>query len=223
VAARRRAGTSPATIMPIKESSDELNPSVAIPASEIPRAPRKRTAGDYVALAIATVGVGYFPIAPGTVGSLVGVGLYLAVWGWLYGILEANAARGRLSLLYIFTPQLAVMLLLIFVITLAGIWAATRVERASQKKDPSIVVIDEVAGQMIALLSGPFWIHSWWSVLSAFILFRAFDIWKPYPIRQLEALESGLGIMADDVLAGIYALIVNSILISAYLFAFTPS
>ena len=208
--------------MPIKESSDELNPPVAIPAAEIPRAKRKRTAGDYVALAIATVGVGYFPIAPGTVGSMVGVGLYLAVWRWLYGILEANASRGRLNLLYIFTPQLAVMLLVIFVVTVVGIWAATRVEKASQKKDPSIVVIDEVAGQMIALLSGPFWIHTWWSVLSAFILFRAFDIWKPYPIRRLEELESGLGIMADDVLAGIYALIVNSVLISAYLLAFAP-
>ena len=208
--------------MSTQESSDELNPPVALPADEIPRAQRKRTAGDYVALAVATIGVGYFPIAPGTVGSMVGVGLYLAVWGWLYGIFEANAARGRLNLLYIFTPQMAFMLLVILVITLAGIWAATRVEQASQKKDPSIVVIDEVAGQMIALLSGPFWIHSWWSVLSAFILFRAFDIWKPYPIRRLEALESGLGIMADDVLAGIYALIVNSILISAYLLAFAP-
>ena len=206
----------------IKESSDELNPPVAIRADEISRGKRKRTLGDYVALAIATVGVGYSPIAPGTVGSMVGVGLYLAVWGWFYGILEANASRERLNLLYIFTPQLAVMLLVIFVITLAGIWAATRVEKASQKKDPSIVVIDEVAGQMIALLSGPFWIHSWWSILSAFILFRAFDIWKPYPIRRLEALESGLGIMADDVLAGIYALIVNSILISAYLLVFAP-
>ena len=208
--------------MPIKESSDELNPPVAIPAGEIPSAKHKRTAGDYVALAVATVGVGYFPIARGTVGSMVGVGLYLALWGWLYGILEANAARGGLNLLYIFTPQLAVMLLVIFLITVAGIWAATRVEKASQKKDPSIVVIDEVAGQMIALLSGPFWIHSWWSILSALILFRAFDIWKPYPIRRLEALESGLGIMADDVLAGIYALIVNSVLISAYLLVFAP-
>src|SRR5437762_2815454 len=109
--------------MPIKESSDELNPAVAIPAKEIPREKRKRTAGDYLALAIATVGVGYFPIAPGTVGSLVGVGLYLAIWGWLYGILEANAARGRLNLLYVFAPQLAVMLLVIFAVTLIGIWA----------------------------------------------------------------------------------------------------
>lgn len=200
----------------IKESSDELNPAVAVSPTEIP-APRQRTAGDYIALAIATCGVGYLPIAPGTIGSLVGVGLYLAVSGGLYQVFEANAARGRLNLLYVFTPQLATMLLLIFVVSLAGIWAATRAEKATQKKDPSIVVIDEVAGQMIALLSAPFWIQTWWSILSAFILFRLFDIWKPYPIRRLDALESGLGIMADDLLAGVYALIVNLLLISGYL------
>jgi phosphatidylglycerophosphatase A len=202
----------------IKESSDELNPPVAVPAGEIPRAKRKRTAGDYLALAIATVGVGYFPVAPGTLGSLVGVGVYLTIWAWAVPFFEHKVS----NLLQIYTPLLTLMLIIISLITLVGIWAATRVERASQKKDPSIVVVDEVAGQMIALLSGPFWIHSWWSVLSAFVLFRAFDIWKPYPIRRLEALESGLGIMADDVLAGIYALIVNSILISAYLLAFAP-
>ena len=200
----------------IKESSDELNPALAISTTEVP-GPRRRTAGDYIALAIATCGVGYLPIAPGTIGSLVGVGLYLAVWGTLYQIFETNAVRGRLNLLYIFTPQLAAMLLLIFIVSMAGIWAATRAEKITQKKDPSIVVVDEVAGQMIALLSGPFWIQTWWSIVSAFILFRLFDIWKPYPIRRLEALESGLGIMADDLLAGIYALIVNSLLISGYL------
>src|SRR5437867_7339193 len=111
--------------MPVKESSDELNPAVAIPANEIPSRKRRRTASDYFALAIATCGVGYFPIAPGTLGSLVGIGLYLAIWGWLYGILEANAARGRLNLLYVFAPQLAAMLLLIFLVTVAGIWAAS--------------------------------------------------------------------------------------------------
>lgn len=205
----------------IKESSDELNPAVAVSEGAVAR-PKRRTIADYLALAIATCGVGYSPIAPGTVGSLVGVALFLAIWNWLYQILEANAVRGRLSLLYIFTPQLAFMLLLVFVVTLAGIWAASRAEKVAQKKDPSIVVIDEVAGQMIALLSGPFWLPTWWSILSAFILFRAFDIWKPYPIRRLEGLESGLGIMADDVLAGIYALIVNSILIAAYLLWFSP-
>jgi len=202
--------------MPIKESSDELNPSVAVPATEIP-AKRRRTFVDYVALVIATCGVGYLPFAPGTLGALVGVGLYLSIWSGLYAVLEANAQGTGSNLLYVFTPQLAFMLVLTFATTMLGIWAATRTEKVVQRKDPSIVVIDEVAGQMIALLSGPFWVHTWWSILSAFLLFRLFDIWKPYPIRRLESLESGLGIMADDVLAGIYALIANSVLISGYL------
>ncbi len=206
----------------IKESSDELNPTVSVSATAIPPDKQRRTFADYLALAIATCGVGYFPIAPGTLGALVGVGLYLTVWAWLYRMLEANAARGGLNLLYIFTPLAAAMLLLIFLVTLAGVWAASRAEKVTRKKDPSIVVIDEVAGQMIALLSGPFWLPTWWSILTAFILFRAFDIWKPYPIRRLEGLESGLGIMADDVLAGIYALIVNSVLIGGYLLVSSP-
>ena len=205
--------------MVTKESSDELNPAVATTGA-VASAPRRKSAGDYFAFAVATVGVGYFPIAPGTVGSLVGVGLYLTIWAGAYRLLEANALKGRLNLLYVFTPQLALMLVVIFLLTMAGIWAATRVEKALRKKDPSVVVIDEVAGQMIALLSGPLWIHTWWSLITAFLLFRLFDIWKPYPIRRLERLESGLGIMADDVLAGVYALIVNSVLISVYLLWF---
>jgi phosphatidylglycerophosphatase A len=204
----------------IKESSDELNPAVAVQGKEI--APRKpRTAADYVALAIATCGVGYFPLAPGTLGSMVGAGLYLTLWAWGYQLLEAYALQRQSSLLYVFTPLIALMMLLIFLVSLAGIWAASRVEKVLQRKDPSIVVIDEVAGQMIALLSGPFWLPTWWSVLTAFILFRAFDIWKPYPIRRLEGLESGLGIMADDLLAGVYALVANSILIAGYLLLFS--
>ena len=206
----------------IKESSDELNPPVEVSTTSVPRAKETRTFADYFALAFATCGVGYFPIAPGTLGALVGVGLYLSVWAWLYRIFAANALRGGLSLLYVFTPMSAAMLLLIFFVTLAGVWAASRAEKLIRKKDPSIVVIDEVAGQMIALLSAPFWVPTWWSIFTAFILFRVFDIWKPYPIRRLEALESGLGIMADDVLAGAYALIVNSVLIAGYLLIFPP-
>ena len=206
--------------MPVKESSDELNPAVPIAAEEV--APKtKRTAGDYLALAIATCGVGYFPIAPGTLGALVGVGLYLTIWSGLDQLLTSRALANRLTTLYVFTPLMAFMLLVILVVTLIGIWAASRTEKVQQKKDPSIVVIDEVAGQMIALLSGPFWIQTWWSILTAFILFRLFDIWKPYPVRRLESLESGLGIMADDVLAGVYALIVNSLLITGYLLLFS--
>jgi len=205
--------------MVIKESSDELNPDV-VTREPIPSAPKRKTAADYLALAISTCGVGYFPVAPGTMGSLVGVGIYLSLWGGSYRVLESNAFGKRLTLMHVWTPQMAFMLFVIFLVTMAGIWAATRTEQLIQRKDPSIVVIDEVAGQMIALLSGPFWLHTWWSIVTAFLLFRAFDIWKPYPIRKLEGLESGLGIMADDVAAGAYALIVNLVLISAYLLLF---
>jgi phosphatidylglycerophosphatase A len=205
--------------MSIKESNNEFNPPAREPgAVDAPR--RARSSEDYIALAISTCGVGYFPIAPGTMGSLVGVGLYLSIWAGVDRVLTSNALAKRLTAVYVFTPQLAFMLVVIFVVTMVGIWAATRAEKLVRKKDPSIVVIDEVAGQMIALLSGPFWIQTWWSIFTAFLLFRAFDIWKPYPIRRLEALESGLGIMLDDVAAGAYALIVNSVLVSAYLLIF---
>jgi phosphatidylglycerophosphatase A len=197
--------------------SDELNPDGSASAAV---APKRRTPADYFALAVSTVGVGYFPIAPGTMGSLVGVGLYLSIWAGVDRVLTSNALAKRLTAVYVFTPQLAFMLVVIFVVTMVGIWAATRAEKLLQRKDPQVVVIDEVAGQMIALLSGPFWIHTWWSIFTAFLLFRAFDIWKPYPIRRLEDLESGLGIMLDDVAAGAYALIVNSVLISVYLLLF---
>ncbi len=204
--------------MPIKESSDELNPAVPVSATEVEPRPRQ-TVLDYLALTFATCGVGYLPIAPGTVGSMVGLGLYLTIWNAAYHVLENYASRRPTPLVFIFVSQMTMMLLVIFVVTMAGIWAASRTERILQRKDPSIVVIDEVAGQMIVLLSGPLWVQTWWSIFTAFILFRLFDIWKPYPIRRLEKLESGLGIMADDVLAGVYALIVNSIVISIYLFA----
>ena len=199
--------------MPIKESSDELNPAVAVPATELP-APKRRSASDYVALAFATCGVGYLPFAPGTLGALVGAGIYVTLWSGIYSM---ESMRVGLNLLNSHTPQVAFMFLIILAVTMLGIWAASRTERVLQKKDPSAVVIDEVAGQMIALLSWPFLAHSGWTIISAFVLFRLFDIWKPYPIRRLEALESGLGIMADDVLAGVYALIANSALISIYL------
>src|SRR3981081_2365307 len=120
--------------MPIKESSDELNPPVVIPVRELAPPKRRRSIGDYVALAIATCGVGYFPIAPGTMGSLVGLGLYLFIWVESYAWLQNRSARGRLNLLYIFTPQMALMLVVIFVVTMVGIWAASRAEKLLRKK-----------------------------------------------------------------------------------------
>jgi phosphatidylglycerophosphatase A len=90
----------------------------------------------------------------------------------------------------------------------AGIPAATQVARASGLKDPQFVVIDEVAGQLIALIAVPV---SWKSLLLGFILFRGFDIVKPPPVRQLEQLPEGAGIVIDDVGAGLYALAVMQI------------
>jgi phosphatidylglycerophosphatase A len=92
---------------------------------------------------------------------------------------------------------------LALLVVLIGIPAATKVARGSGIKDPQFVVIDEVAGQLVALIALPF---AWKSFLAAFILFRAFDIVKPPPVRQLEALPEGTGIVLDDVAAGLYAL-----------------
>jgi len=91
-----------------------------------------------------------------------------------------------------------------------GIPAASRVARASRVKDPQFVVIDEVAGQWITLLFAPV---AWKTVVAGFILFRGFDIVKPPPVRQLERLPEGTGIVVDDVAAGIYALVVLQLLI----------
>ena len=197
----------------IKESSDELNPSITVPANEIPTR-TQRTVADYFALAIATCGVGYFPIAPGTLGSLVGVALFLALHRLVTNVLVPYALRHQLNYFTLQSIELAVMLIVILTVTLGGIWAGSRAESLFQKKDPGAVVIDEVSGQMIALLPVLVFVGGVWAIVSAFILFRAFDIWKPYPVRRLEALESGLGIMLDDVAAGLYAAVANTILIA---------
>jgi phosphatidylglycerophosphatase A len=91
-----------------------------------------------------------------------------------------------------------------------GIPAATIVARAASSKDPQFVVIDEVAGQLITLIAVP---ASWKCLLAGFILFRGFDMVKPPPVRQLERLPEGTGIVIDDVGAGLYALVVMQILL----------
>ena len=98
--------------------------------------------------------------------------------------------------------------------TLIGIPAATLVARASGKKDPQFVVIDETVGQLIALIGAPV---AWKSLLAGFILFRAFDITKPPPIRRLERLPEGTGIVVDDIGAGLYALVVMQLLLHFHL------
>jgi phosphatidylglycerophosphatase A len=186
----------------LKESSDELNPPVV--TRDVIVASPVRGPLDYLALAIATFGVGFIPIAPGTWGSLVGIGIYL--------LLRTKVLGEFLG--FEFTLVLALQ-----VITLSGIWAASRTERITGRKDPGKVVVDEVAGQLVSLiptlmpiLSAPVWI------IVSFILFRFFDIVKPYPAREMERLHGGLGIMSDDWVAGIYAATVLSIAAEAMRF-----
>ena len=137
--------------------------------------------------------VGRLHPGPGTWGSAAATLLWAAL---AYSL--PHSAR---------TPTAIVLAILI---TLIGIHAATRVARAYAKKDPQFVVIDEVAGQLIALIAVPL---AWKTFLAGFILFRAFDITKPPPVRQLEKLPEGTGIVLDDVAAGIYALAVMQLLL----------
>lgn len=188
--------------MPAKESSDELNPPEIRGDKLVASGRAARSATDYLALVIATCGVGYLPLAPGTWGSLVGVGLYLLLRVFIFPKIgtEGNQA--------FYSPGfLALEVSLIAIITLAGVWAASRTERVLRIKDPGKVVIDEVAGQLIALLPVPLAIETGWPywLIPAFLLFRFFDIVKPYPARKFESLHGGLGIMADDLVAGVYA------------------
>jgi phosphatidylglycerophosphatase A len=190
--------------VPIKESSDELNPEVVV-IERVERAAGPRSVVDYVALAVATCGVGYIPIAPGTWGSLVGVGLCFSLH---YAVVRTALESAR-------ALRVGIQLTAIAVIILLGIWAASKTERLLGRKDPGKVVVDEVAGQMIALLPITIFGRPWngWVIVS-FILFRFFDIVKPYPARQLEGLHGGRGIMADDLIAGIYAAAITAILLA---------
>jgi phosphatidylglycerophosphatase A len=204
--------------MVIKESSDELNPPVIAVDSALVTPRPARSAKDYLALAIATCGVGYLPLAPGTWGSLVGVGIYLLLQFSIFRLINAFLPSDsflRFMPLPIFT---AAALVLITLITLVGIWAASRTEKLSGRKDPGKVVIDEVAGQLIALLPiVPRLDPGWMSIITAFLLFRLFDIVKPYPARRFENLESGLGIMSDDIVAGAYAAVGTSLVLASAL------
>jgi phosphatidylglycerophosphatase A len=200
----------------VKESSDALNPPVVTTAFVEPDPHRgRRTPRDYVALAVATCGVGFLPVAPGTWGSLVGVFIYLGARSVSLSLFDAAGATGwERPPLEAF--RTTIILVILIGLTIAGIWAASRTEALLARKDPGAVVIDEVIGQLITFVFVPAR-AGWWAVMAGFVAFRVFDIWKPYPVRRLEALESGLGIMADDVLAGLYAATVMSLVTSVYM------
>ena len=135
-----------------------------------------------LAVFVATAGyTGYFPIAPGTVGSGVGLVVYLLVW-W------AESAAFEVAL--------------IVALFAAGVWAGTTAERYFGGVDPGPIVLDEVVGMLITLAFIPV---GWTGALAGFVLFRIFDVIKPFPANRLEALHGGLGVMADDAMAAVYA------------------
>ncbi|HEY4709521.1 MAG TPA: phosphatidylglycerophosphatase A [Candidatus Acidoferrales bacterium] len=198
------------------------------PAKSPPAVARKPRFALFIATA---AGLGYLPKAPGTWGSLGGVVVAVLPYA-LFKVLARNNGSstvvsfpGRMV-----GPFLVLQLLIAAIVAVAGVWSATRAANFWGLKDPQRVVIDEVSGQHLALLS--LWSVASWSrtaqvmgapgqhsdILSGaalnwkylvlgFILFRVFDIWKPFPARQAESLPGGWGIMADDWVAGVYAAI----------------
>jgi len=138
-------------------------------------------------------GAGRLRPGPGTWGSLA-----TALLWWL---LASHLPPGA---------RIPVLVLLIVIVVAVGIPAATVEARGCGKKDPSHVVIDEVAGQLVTFIACPI---VWQALLAGFILFRVFDIAKPPPVRSLERLPEGTGIVVDDLGAGVYALIVLQLLL----------
>ena len=145
-----------------------------------------------LALACATTfGVGYAPVAPGTFGSAAG----LILW-------------------YILPPSLAVQASAIVVLFLVGAWSGSKAEEHFGASDPGAVVIDEVLGMLVTLFLNPV---GWKGALLGFLLFRIFDVIKPYPANALERLPGGIGIMADDAMAAVYSNVALRLVLAASL------
>ena len=178
---------------------------------------RRKPSGivDYLALALTTWGVGYGPIAPGTWGSMVGVVIYIAV-----AISETKfnvfLFNGGFRLDQTSALIWAANAVFLTIFCLVGIWASGRTIPILGNLDPSEAVVDEVMGQLITFLFIPFGL-SWPFILAGFLLFRLFDIWKPYPIDDLQALPGGIGVCADDIVAGVYAGICLAVGYAVYL------
>jgi phosphatidylglycerophosphatase A len=219
------------------------DPSAGPSVNAAPRQNKPR-----LALAIATaLGVGYLPVAPGTYGSIFGVAIAVlcavfflhpeTVGGWLSlnPLKDARFADRHFLVpgsdihdTVLIVPLLCAVLLLV-ILGAIGVWSCSRVVRYAGVEDPQYIVIDEVAGQHLALLLPlvpialpHLWRHfdfstyaiffalslvNWKYLLAGLILFRVFDIWKPVPVRRLEKLPGGWGVMADDWMAGVYAAI----------------
>jgi phosphatidylglycerophosphatase A len=191
----------------IMNARTDITPSVA--RAPLDRPPSTVSHKPRFAVFLATAfGLGDIPFAPGTWGSLAGLLIYSGIpilcsenhffmpsHRWLYA--PARVGQG-LTMAWLVTLVVAVSL------GALGVWASGRTAEFSKMKDPQFVVIDEVCGQIFTYLIA-FASANWKYLLLGLILFRVFDIWKPFPARQAESLPGGWGIMADDWIAGAYA------------------
>jgi phosphatidylglycerophosphatase A len=183
-------------MMPKKPFGRKLMPSndgAQNGAFALPANPTPQHAPLWATLVATFFGIGRLKPAPGTWGSLA----TLVLWA---------LASSQIPLADRTWATIAAAAL----VALIGIPAATLAARASGLKDPQFVVIDEVAGQLVTLIGVPL---AWKTFLAGFILFRVFDMWKPFPVRQLERLPEGTGIVVDDLGAGVYALVIMHLLL----------
>jgi phosphatidylglycerophosphatase A len=135
------------------------------------------------------LGAGYFPLAPGTAGAAVGLALVIAL---------RQTSLGPVGLAVCLAAFTGVLFVL-------GVWSAGKAEKVFGRVDPRQVVIDEVAGQILTFVATPR--VTWIGLIAGFILFRAFDIVKPFPARRAERFPGGWGIMLDDAVAALYSLV----------------
>jgi phosphatidylglycerophosphatase A len=207
----------------------KTDPAASTEASSSTAAQRKPRFAIFIATA---AGLGYLPKAPGTWGSLAGIVLAVLPWWTLasIGVVSDNQHfLGTGPHANTNDPLLQFQIWICLTVAAIGVLTASRVAEYWSQKDPQRVVIDEVSGQHLALFLGcalpvwwkpqPPWTNAdlgfvtsltalnWKYLLLGFILFRLFDIWKPFPARQAESLPGGWGIMADDWIAGLYAAI----------------
>jgi len=154
------------------------------------------------ALAVATCGIGYVPLIPGTTASAVTSLLYFFI-----ALFETHLAEFFFQNDYtktkVFVWLDAFNILFFLLFCTLGIWAAGKATEIFKNKDPKEIVVDEVIGQFIAFMFIPL-TTSWKMILLGFTMFRLFDIFKPYPIDRLQKLPAGIGVCADDILAGVY-------------------
>ncbi|MDE6022075.1 MAG: phosphatidylglycerophosphatase A [Muribaculaceae bacterium] len=143
-------------------------------------------------------GAGFLPVAPGTWGALVAIVLWLPLYIWLPGI-----------------PAYIITAIAVVAFTIGGTWASS-VSEKYWGKDPVVACVDETVGQLISLLPlcGGADVAPWWLIIVSLALFRFFDIFKPLGIRKMENLPGGIGMMADDILAAIYSVVILIVIIS---------